>query len=232
MSNPLKKFEKRCYESQHMHPREWGLLNVLQRVTHGGKRTLFFNGRSIATWFSGVSKTTVYQSAARLVSEGWLVPLNRAGKKRRPGTERYESTMYRVLTHTEWIKTEKGKGKCNPVPEEGLESIPESGTGPVQKEGLSQSGIPKKPVRNEGHSYVIDSSVKENSVKTCSVEGAAPSSDFLNLRQIEVGEATLSQASSPQNGNGDHTVQETVKIDWDGIQARVEAEERARGKTG
>lgn len=41
MSNTQK---ARCYGSQHLHPREWGLLDVLLRITHGGERTLFFNG--------------------------------------------------------------------------------------------------------------------------------------------------------------------------------------------
>jgi hypothetical protein len=87
MSNPLKKFEKRCYESNHLHIREWGLLDVLQRVTKGCKSTLFFDGRTIAGWFSGVSKTAIYDSKDRLVREGWLIPLNGTGKKRQSGSQ-------------------------------------------------------------------------------------------------------------------------------------------------
>jgi hypothetical protein len=231
MSNPLKKFEKRCYESNHLHIREWGLLDVLQRVTKGCKSTLFFDGRTIAGWFSGVSKTAIYDSKDRLVREGWLIPLNGTGKKRQSGSKRFEATQYRVLDHEEWIKTHKGE--CKPVRNEGLESSPELGTGPVRNEGLGQSGNPKNPVRNEGRSSVIPCSVKTNSVKACSVEGPSPDSNFSTSGQHGSGEATLSTASSPELGTGCHTLQteEPRKVDWDAIQAKVDAEERERGRS-
>jgi hypothetical protein len=231
MSNPLKKFEKRCYESNHLHIREWGLLDVLQRVTKGCKSTLFFDGRTIAGWFSGVSKTAIYDSKDRLVREGWLIPLNGTGKKRQSGSKRFEATQYRVLDHEEWIKTHKGE--CKPVRNEGLESSPEVGTSPVRNEGLGQSGNPKNPVRNEGRSSVIPCSVKTNSVKACFVEGPSPDSNFLTSGQHGSGEATLSTASSPELGTGCHTLQteEPRKVDWDAIQAKVDAEERERGRS-
>src|SRR5204863_9056237 len=101
MPSPLKKFQPRCYESHQLHPREWGLLDVLQRVTKGCKSTLFFDGRTIAGWFSQVSKSAIYDSKDKLVREGWLIPLNGTGKKRQLASKRFESTQYRVLTHEE-----------------------------------------------------------------------------------------------------------------------------------
>jgi len=229
MSSPLKKFEKRCYESQHMHPREWGLLQLCLQITRGGKTTLFFDGRKMAARFAGVSKDTIYRSAAKLVSAGWLIPLNGIGKKRANGSEHYQATMYRVLSHAEWIKTEIGKGKCKPVSEEGLEASRELGTEPVALQGLGQSQNGHMPVPEVRHSFVIHSSIKTNLVKASSV-GVGGDSSILNTGQTGVGEATQSSAASPLNANGVQTEPEQpVKIDWDAIQAKVEAEERARG---
>jgi hypothetical protein len=214
MSNPLKKSERRCYESQHMHPREWGLLHVLQRVTKGCKATLFFDGPTIAGWFSGDSKSSIYRSAARLVRDGWLIPLNGGGKKRQPGSKRFEATQYRVLDHAQWIKTHKGK--CKPFPNEGTESIPKVGNGPFPNEGTVHSHFDEKPFPIEGRSSVIPCSVKTNSVKACSVEGR-PDFSFLTSGQDGSGEATLSTAPIPTSGNGDHTLQ-TV----DALRAKLE----------
>lgn len=230
MSSPLKRFTPRCYESQHLHPREWGLLHVLQRVTKGCKSTLFFDGPTIAGWFSGDSKSSIYRSAARLVRDGWLIPLNGAGKKRKPGSKRFESTQYRVLNHDEWIKTHKGE--CKPFPKEGTDSIPKVGNGPFPKEGTVHSHFDKKPFPIEGRSSVIPCSVKTNSVKECSVEGAGLNSNFSQSGQHGSGEATLSAPSIPKGGNGYHNVPESepFKPDWDAIAAKVKAEEQERMK--
>jgi prepilin-type processing-associated H-X9-DG protein len=60
MSNPLKK--KPCYESQHMHPKEFALLTVCLRLTNGGKNILYFDGRNMAARFKGASKSSMYRS--------------------------------------------------------------------------------------------------------------------------------------------------------------------------
>ena len=237
MSSPLKKFEPRCFESQHMHPREWGLLHVLQRVTKGCKSILFFDGPTIATWFTGVSKSAIYESKDRLVDDGWLVPLNGKGRKRRSGSKRFESTQYRVLSHDEWIKTHKGK--CQPFRNEGTESIPERGNGAIPESGngtIPERGNGAIPEMRKNHSGTREEalynpcSVKESSVKACSV-GADPNSLDLNQGQKGSGVATLSTASIPEVGNGDHTLQTEPprKVDWEEVQRRVEAQERERG---
>ncbi len=226
MSNPLRKLPKRCFESQHMSPADFGLLTVLLRITHGGKRTLFFNGHSVATWFSGVgaNKSSIYRSVERLERDGWLVPLNGSGKKRAASNQRYERTEYHVLNHDQWT-AQHGTDTCGdePVPSTGMEDAkasPKGGNGASPKIEASQSQNQQEPVPPLGHSFVIDSSVKEISVKTSSVRAGA---GFLeNQGQPESGVATLSGASIPTLGNGVHTVQnsEQPSIDWDAIEAK------------
>jgi hypothetical protein len=226
MPSPL---EKRCYESNHMHPREFGLLTVLQRITKGCKTTLFFDGPTIATWFTGVSKTAIYDSTDKLVREGWLIPLNGTGRKRKAGSKRFEATQYRVLNHEQWIK-EHSKGQCNPFRKEGMESIPESGNGPFRKSSRAIPEIQKSHSGTREEALYNPCFVKTNFVKACSVKGATPDSLDLDQGQNRSGVATLSKASIPEVGNGDHTVPEPpVLIDWDAIQAKAEAEERERG---
>ena len=207
MSSPLKKFEKRCYESQHMHPREWGLLHVLQRVTKGCKQTLFFNGHAVALWFGGASKSSIYRSVAELEKSGWLVPINGLGKKRAKGTEQYEATMYQVLNHEQWTAkhgTKNCRASREPVPSTGMEPVPSTGPEPVPSTGMGQSQKCGEPVPYLGHSSVIDSSVKENSVKPSSVRGE---SDFLENREQKAKcLGTLFEASSPKYGTGVQSV--------------------------
>lgn len=140
-----------CYESQHLPPNEWGLLSVCLRLSRGGKSRLFFDGRKMAARFSGTSKTSIYRLAARLVTAGWLVPLNGVGRKNAEGNNRYEATQYRVLTHAEWITT-YGTSQCavckDPFPSLGMDcqSIP--------KIAKNHSQNSEKPFPPAGHSFV------------------------------------------------------------------------------
>lgn len=229
MSNTQK---ARCYGSQHLHPREWGLLDVLLRITHGGERTLFFNGCNVATWFSGASKSSIYRSVHILESEGWLIPENGSGRKRAEGSARYEATRYRVLTHDEWVK-KHGTKQCKTTPDE---PVPSTGMESPEPFPKSQNSIPKiesshsqnheSPFPYLGSSSVIESSVSSNSVKTSPVGGPHIFLENYSDRGQDTNRVSVtSGAAVPKDGNG---CEEPVKPDWDAIQQKVEAEERTK----
>jgi hypothetical protein len=100
-----------CYASQHLHPGEFAVWEVSMRLTSGGKNTLFFDGRSMAKRFSGISKDYVYRAVKKLVMKGWLSPLNGPGRKMNKHTRRYEATQYHVLCHSEWVSVH-GSSHC------------------------------------------------------------------------------------------------------------------------
>jgi hypothetical protein len=148
-----------CYAAQHLHPKDWGLLEVCLRITHGGKHPLYFDGRKMAARFSGVSKTCIYDSAARLVTAGWLLPLNGTGRKIAQATKRYEATQYEVLTHDKWVAVHGAQGCSNPFPIPGMDSS--AGVTPVSRSCNSipeinelQSGNCTNPVPSSGHSFL------------------------------------------------------------------------------
>lgn len=141
-----------CFESNHLQPREWGLLSVCLRISRGGKNTLFFDGRKMAARFSGTSKTGIYRSAAKLVADGWLIPLNGTGRKRAQVNKRYEATEYRVLTHANWAAI-NGSERCaatceKPFPSTGMDP------GAIPKIHESHSQNPEIPFPPAGHSFV------------------------------------------------------------------------------
>jgi hypothetical protein len=167
-----------CYASQHMHPREWGLLDVCLRLTNGGTRNLFFDGRKMAARFSGSSKSAIYRGVARLEKAGWLVQINTPGKRNKK-TKRYEKSIYQVLTHEQWT-AKRGTKKCrqvvdNPSPNSGNGDgapSPTIGNGASPTNESSQSHfrdepVPflKSPVPELGHSSFNHSSIKTSLVK-------------------------------------------------------------------
>ena len=230
MASLEKTFTKKCYASQHLHPREYGVWEVLMRLTHGGKRTLYFDGRAIAAKFAGVSKTAVYRAVTKLEREGWLIPVTPKGK-RNPSTQRYEATCYRVMTHGEWTATHGADGcgeveptaelqpEPEPVPNQGPENLgasPESGTGAGPQNGtgtgVSRSLFCNEPVPNSGHSFVEPLCISQNlSVEPLGVF-KSPAQDSLLKNQGQEGkcESTPSCAASPELGTGLHTVQDSL----------------------
>jgi hypothetical protein len=73
------------------------------RLTRGGENKLYFDGRTMARRFAGVSKSSMYRIIKALGLAGWvLLPINGTGKKVSGTTRRYKATEYHVLTHREW----------------------------------------------------------------------------------------------------------------------------------
>ena len=150
MSSPLKKFEKRCYASQHLHPQEYGVYEVCLRLTGGGKKSLYFDGRKVAAKFTGFSKTSMYRSIAELVASGWLIPVKGIAQHRNGHSGRYKATEYTVLTHEQWAAKHNSKRCADDVPSTGMEN-----DSPVPSTGTDQSQVRESPVPPAGHSFVI-----------------------------------------------------------------------------
>ncbi len=146
---------QKCYTSQHLQPKEYGLWEVCMRLTSGGRNTLYFDGRMMASRFAHTSKSAVYRIVSRLVDCGWLRPLNGSGRKVASDTRRYEPTEYQVLSHSDWVK-EHGTAEC---------ASPKIGNGvgmepvPVLEDSIPEND--KIPFPKMGHSFV-SSSVKNS----------------------------------------------------------------------
>jgi len=136
--------KQRCYASQHLSPEENGVLDVIMRLTHGGRRPFLLDGRKLAARFGRCNKNTIYRIIHALEAQGWLV--RSGGGQQNEQTGKYDSTTYHVLTHKQWAKVHAGA--CVPVP----------------KSGQVQSRFEQKPVPESGHSFV-STSVLETFVK-------------------------------------------------------------------
>jgi hypothetical protein len=197
----------RCYPSQHLHPREWGLLEVCLRMTSGGKTNLFLDGRNMAERFTQTSKSAIYRSVARLRKAGWLVL--KGGAEQDKTTGRYEKSVYQVLTHEAWT-AKYGTNKCTP------NSSPNNGNGPVPKEGTEamdsspnneqsspifdshQSHFCNSPVPPLGHNSVIHNSVKDSSVKTNPVSLNSEEGSFFESGERSVSD-TVTETSTTES---------------------------------
>ena len=93
----------KCCTRKHLTLEEWGLLEDCTRLTCGGLRPFFLDGRTAAMRFERTGKDAIYRIINSLESRGWLV---RVGGGTRNKIGRYDPTSYRVVTHEDWIKVE------------------------------------------------------------------------------------------------------------------------------
>jgi hypothetical protein len=142
----------RCFANYHMTPEEFGVWDVLRSVSHS-TGMLYFDGRTIAGYFAGTGKNTIYRIVKSLVKNGWLF-VQTKGRSTRNGV--FIPTQYQVLSHDEWA--EINPGECieggpqdarprignGPVPE------PENEKAPVPVPGLDQSQNREHPVPEPG----------------------------------------------------------------------------------
>jgi hypothetical protein len=133
----------RCYPHHHMTAAQYGFWDVCRSLAHKNK-ILFFNGRSIAERFQGMSKSTAYLLAEALTEGGWL-KLVKDSTRRKDGT--FSPKQYQVLSHEEWA-AEHPEG-CLPVPPAGLDDI-----SPVQPAD-SPVQPADQPVQPAGHNLLL-----------------------------------------------------------------------------
>ena len=162
-----------CYAHQHLRPQEFGLYEVCLRLTSGGKKTLFFDGRSIARMFRGASRSSIYRYRDCLIADGWLKPLNLLANGRTPRKPNGQNapTEYHIVSHAEWV-VGHGTQKCiqsrpwdRPSPADETGPVPKNEeASPKIKESQSQNS--EKPVPPAGHNLIEDNLVKENSIKS------------------------------------------------------------------
>jgi hypothetical protein len=147
----------RCCTRQHLTPEEWGVLEDCTRLSSGGKNWFILDGRKAAARFSETGKDAIYRVIKLLERKGWLVRIS-GGTRNNAGM--YDSTVYKVIVHEDWIK---GKGRTCPD----LRARP--GLNFQTGAGLDltnhQSGFDVSPVEESRHSSVR-SSVKNSTVKT------------------------------------------------------------------
>ncbi len=164
MSSP-----KRCYASQHLKLAEFGLYEILMRLTSGGKNKLFFDGRKMAGRIGGDSPSTVYRNLGSLVLTGWAVL---TGGKVRKADGKMSKGEYRILDHDAWVAVH-GTARCcgrnensspvSPVELEPTITSVRNGGHQCQNTGLPVSEIGATSVKNVGspvppvtHSFVND----------------------------------------------------------------------------
>lgn len=206
----LQKFTKRCYASQHLHPQEFGVYEVCLRLTSGGKKTLYFDGRKMAARFTGFSKTSMYRAVAELVASGWLLPLKGLAQRRSGRSGRYAATEFTVLTHEQWT-AKHGSKRCtaddSPVPSTGLESnSPAPSTGTVQSQ-VRELPVPSTGITSpaSGTQLCSEPSSVEESLLRDSFVGAAPPACLEGTQKAGVEcDSTPSVAPVPSTGMDVH----------------------------
>jgi hypothetical protein len=123
---------------------QYGFWDVCRSLAHKNK-ILFFNGRSIAERFQGMSKSTAYLLAEALVEAGWF-KLVKDSTRRKDGT--FSPKQYQVLSHEEWAH--EHPGGCEPVQPAGLDDI-----SPVQPAD-SPVQPADQPVQPAGHNLLLE----------------------------------------------------------------------------
>ena len=94
----------RCYPHHHMTAQQYGFWDVCRSLAFKND-ILFFNGRSIAARFKGMSKSSAYLLADSLVEGGWFLLL-KDSTRRKDGT--FSPKQYRLLSHEDWTKQHPG----------------------------------------------------------------------------------------------------------------------------
>lgn len=132
---------------------------------------LFFNGRSIAARFQGMSKSTAYLLADALVESGWF-KLIKDSMRRKDGT--FSPKQYRVLSHDQWV-LEHPEG-CLPVQPAGLDDI-----SPVQPAD-SPVQPADQPVQPAGHNLIHKSDTYKPDIEPDNHKPFQPAGldDFVN----------------------------------------------------
>jgi hypothetical protein len=147
--------EPKCWAHRHMSYTDYGILNVVTAWAYQKsakvKGTLFFDGLRISNEFSDGCKGTIYKFRDRMVTAGWLIPMDpvvidpKTGlkiAKRNKRNGKLSSERYRVLKHEEWAAAHPGACELcravqhdeEPVHPEGMDGTESSSpreTGPV-----------------------------------------------------------------------------------------------------
>jgi hypothetical protein len=147
----------KCCTRQHLTLEEWGLLEDCTRLTCGGKNPFRLCGRMAAARFCQTGKNTIYRVVKLLEDKGWLVRIS-GGNRGKAGM--YDPTVYKVISHEDWIKHE---GRACPIL--GTGPVPELGQAPVPISSSTSPDLSRPPVLDSGHSSVR-ASVIDNTVKT------------------------------------------------------------------
>jgi hypothetical protein len=147
----------------------------------------------MASRFGRCNKNTIYRIVSQLVKKGWLVKTD-GGE--RNSTGKFDSTIYKVLSHPHYAKLHPDS--CSPVPESGQvsgEQAPKlhfKAGSPVPESGQDQSRFEQKPVPESGHSSVkasvVEAFVSKQGVTgvTCATENLSDELETDNYLQDEV----------------------------------------------
>ena len=203
MANPLQQFSRKCCTRQHLTIEEWGLLEDCTRLTCGGKNTFLLDGRKAAERFCQTGKNTVYRIVKLLVDKGWLVRISGGTRNRTSGM--YDPTVYRILTHSEWLNGANRTCpdlRTGPVPDSGQAPVPKTGQAPVPISMTTSPVWPLPPVPDSGHSTVIPSVKTYGTTPLC----PATAKKSLNQEQEKQSDSDGVNPSSPDSGTGLHSV--------------------------
>jgi hypothetical protein len=106
--------ENSCFANYHLTVAEYGLWEHGRAISFKRGR-LLFDGRKMAARFSGTGKDTFYRLAAQLVKKGWFEVVDdnttKSGKRKRDRSGHYLATVYKVLSHEQWV-SRYGSSTC------------------------------------------------------------------------------------------------------------------------
>lgn len=204
MANPLlQQFARKCCTRQHLTIEEWGLLEDCTRLTCGGKNTFLLDGRTAAARFCQTGKNAVYRIVKLLTEKGWLLRVG--GGTRNRNTGMYDPTVYRILSHQEWLN-----GENRTCPELRTGPVPESGQAPVPKSKTTSPVWPLPPVPESVHSSVTPSVKNFGTTPLC----PATAKGSLNQEQKKQSVSDGVCSASPDSGTGAYTVPSYAEYDY------------------
>lgn len=232
-----------CFAHHHMTPAEYGFWQLCRDLSHK-TGILYFDGRNMVKRFAGtrrngLSKNYFYSLLDRLTQSGWFEPIEER-KRNRAGL--WTASVYRVLSHSEWV-SKYGSDTCKSEPDE-AGTCPDNGTGKVSPVLIDTPSSPDRrplqsrwthdPVPLSGHNP-IDKSDKDNPMGQSDanpMDYACPTIRTGKSGTAEEHSAEL-QFVPPVPLSGQASTEykaEPMEIDWDAIQAKIDAEERNRGQ--
>src|SRR6185503_16462398 len=94
-----------CFAHHHMTPAEYGFWQLCRDLS-AKKGILYFDGRNMVGRFAGTrrngqSKDYFYGLEKRMIGKGWFEIIERRRRNKASGL--WMASMYRVLSHSEWV---------------------------------------------------------------------------------------------------------------------------------
>jgi len=161
--------QRKCFEHQHMTTEEYGLWSLYRGLSLKSGE-VFDDGRTTADRFADESYSHIYRIRRSLIKKGFLEVKKKSTRDK--ATQRLTATVFRAITHEEWVRKHGTKHCCTSSPPVS-QVKQEKRVEPVSQVKMSCVTGENEPVAQVTHKP------KENplSLKKASLSSASPSEE-------------------------------------------------------